>query len=111
MIAGLSIGGAHACTHEILSNLDDESLSDEIKNSCECISKYNHKLLFAYPNGRKQDFDKRAKVILKQLNVLCALTTVSGLNSYTQDPYELKRIGIGFDMTRHRFKLLCSGVI
>jgi len=108
---GLIHWGAHTCTHEILSNLDDNALNDEIRNSCARISQYNQKLLFAYPNGRKQDFDGRAKAILKQLNVLCSLTTVSGLNSCSQDPYELKRIKIGHDTTRHRFKLLCSGVI
>ncbi len=103
--------GAHSCTHEILSNLDDKTLSDEIKNSCAMISKYASKILFAYPNGRKQDFDDRAKALLKQLNVLCSVTTVSGLNPCSQDPYELKRIKIGHNMSRDRFKLLCSGVV
>lgn len=109
--SGLIHWGGHTCTHEILSNLDDKTLSKEIKNSCARISKYEKDLLFAYPNGRKGDFDQRAKVILKQLNVLCSVTSVSGLNPYSQDPYELKRISVGYDMTRPRFKLLCSGVI
>jgi peptidoglycan/xylan/chitin deacetylase (PgdA/CDA1 family) len=109
--SGLIHWGAHTCTHEILSNLDDRTLNEEIKNSCAQINKYNQKLLFAYPNGRKQDFDIRAKIILKQLDALCSLTTLSGLNPYSQDPYELKRVGIGHDTTNHHFKLLCSGII
>jgi peptidoglycan/xylan/chitin deacetylase (PgdA/CDA1 family) len=109
--SGLIHWGAHTCTHEILSLLDDKVLNDEIKNSCARISKYGQHLLFAYPNGRKQDFDIRAKIILKQLSALCSLTTISGLNTHSQDPYELKRVGIGHDTTRQQFKLLCSGVI
>ena len=107
--SGLIDFGGHTCTHEILSNLDDKTLNDQIKSSCAQVSKYDKNLLFAYPNGRKQDFDARAKAILKQINALCSLTTISGLNPYSQDPYELKRIGIGNDMTRHHFKISCSG--
>ena len=108
---GLIDWGAHTCSHEILSNLDDKALNDEIRNSCARVSQYGQNLLFAYPNGRKQDFDQRAKVILKQLNVLCSLTTISGLNQLSEDPYELKRLGIGHDTSREHFKLLCSGVL
>ena len=107
---GLVHWGAHTCTHEILSQLDDGTLSEEIQKSCLRISSYGENLLFAFPNGRKQDFDERAKVILQRLNVLCSLTTVSGLNSYSQDAYELKRIDVDNNMTRNRFKLFCSGV-
>jgi len=106
---GLIHWGAHTCTHEILSNLDDSSLEDEIQKSCCRISSYGNNLLFAYPNGSKRDFDERAKVILQKLNVLCALTTISGLNSHFPDAYELKRIDIDNNMTENRFKLLCSG--
>jgi hypothetical protein len=109
--SGLIDWGAHTRTHEILSNLDDKTLNDEIKGSCARISKYAPKLLFAYPNGRRQDFDERAKAVLKQLNVLCSLTTIDGLNSCVQDVYELKRVGIGDDTTKDYFKLLCSGTI
>ena len=109
--SGLIDFGAHTCTHEILSNLDDKSLNDEIRNSCARISQYGPNLLFAYPNGRQQDFDQRAKVILKQLDVLCSLTTIRGLNLLSEDPYELKRLGVGHNIPREHFKLLCSGVL
>jgi len=106
---GLVHWGAHTCTHEILSNLDDSTLNDEIQKSCWRVSSYGNNLLFAYPNGGKRDFDQRAKVILQELNVLCALTTISGLNSSFLDAYELKRTHIDNNMTENRFKLLCSG--
>ena len=108
---GLVHWGAHTCTHEILSNLDDSDLDDEIRKSCSKVSSYGNNLLFAYPNGNKKDFDQRAKVILQELNVACSLTTISGLNSYSQDVHELKRIEIDNNMTRNRFKLLCSGAL
>jgi len=109
--SGLIQWGAHSATHQILSRLDDPSLNDEIKNSCAKISTYGQQILFAYPNGRQVDFDERAQNILKEFNALCSLTTISGLNTYSQDLYELKRIGVGHDMTHDRFKLLCSGVL
>ncbi len=102
--------GAHSCTHEILSQLEDDPLRREITASCERVAGETP-FLFAYPNGRKQDFDERAKNILKSLNTLCAVSTISGLNPRRHDPLGLKRISIGEDTTPSRFKLLCSGFI
>jgi peptidoglycan/xylan/chitin deacetylase (PgdA/CDA1 family) len=108
--SGLIDFGAHSCTHEILSQLDDQTLQREIKHSCERIGRTGPSL-FAYPNGRKQDFDDRAKNILTSSKALCAVSTISGLNHPDHDPLELKRISIGEDTTPSRFKLLCSGFI
>ncbi len=102
--------GAHSCTHEILSQLNEDQLIHEIKDSCHKINP-GAPALFAYPNGRRQDFNTRAKIILKNSNVVCAVSTISGLNSANDDLLELKRISIGNDTTRARFKLLCSGFI
>ena len=60
-------------------------------------------------NGRKKDFNALAKKVLMHEKVMCGLSTVSGLNRYDEDVFELKRIGIGSDITKSRFKLNCSG--
>jgi hypothetical protein len=75
------------------------------------VQKGSERVMFAYTNGRRQDFDCRSKAVLKDINALCAVTTISGLNSYSQDIYELKRISIGDDIERVNFQLLCSGFI
>jgi len=108
---GLVDFGGHSCKHEILSKLSTPSLKEEIVTSCKKVQKNDEPTMFAYTNGRRQDFDERAKAILVDENALCALTTISGLNSASQDMYELKRISIGDDMGNANFQLLCSGFI
>jgi hypothetical protein len=104
---GLFEFGAHSSTHPILSQLSNEELNYEITNSCKKLE--GKPVLFAYPNGRKSDFDSRSKVLLKQSKVLCAVSTIEGLNKETQDPLELYRIGIGSNTSMDSFRLMCSG--
>lgn len=108
---GLVDFAAHTCSHEILSRLHTPVLRDEIINSCKKVQQGNEQVMFAYTNGRPQDFDRRAKSVLKEINALCAVTTISGLNSSSEDLYELKRISIGDDIDEVNFQLLCSGFI
>lgn len=108
---GLIDFSAHSCSHEILSRLNTPALEEEIVNSCKKVRRGNEEILFAYTNGRPQDFDRRAKAILKDIDALCAVTTISGLNSPGQDMYELKRVSIGDDLDPVTFELLCAGFI
>ena len=108
---GLIDWGAHTCTHEILSNLEEDDLRNEIVNSCKKVFELNEQMFFAYPNGREQDFDQRAIRVLKGINAACGLSTIAGLNTTKEDIFRLKRVSIGNDLTEDYFKLLCSGVI
>ncbi|MDE2223215.1 MAG: polysaccharide deacetylase family protein, partial [Candidatus Omnitrophica bacterium] len=103
--------GAHSCTHEILSQLDEPTLCYEIKNSCSRIGQLSKPVFFAFPNGRTEDYDARAIELLRESGVACALTAQRGLNSYNQDPFDMKRIAIGNKTSQAEFKLLCSGAI
>ena len=110
---GLVTFGAHTCSHEILSRLSRERKQGQIEGSCRAITDKLavERVPFAYPNGRNSDFDEESIIILKSIDVMCALTTESGLNEYPADLYRLKRIGIGADMTISRFELLSSGFL
>ena len=74
---GISFG-PHSQTHPILSRVTDEQASLEI---CQSWNKVKQKLknpapVFCYPNGCFSDFGKREIEILKNTDMLGALTTI-----------------------------------
>lgn len=109
--SGLINFGSHGSSHEILTQLDNIAMKEEIRSSCDVIKKKLNldKISFAYPHGKKGDFSADTKKILSDNKILCGLTTITGLNDYHGDKYELKRIGIGGGLSFNSFKLLISG--
>jgi peptidoglycan/xylan/chitin deacetylase (PgdA/CDA1 family) len=89
---GISFG-SHTVTHPILSTLSDCRLRTEIVESKRVIEKQLGCKVnaFAYPVGRSQDFDWRAKAVLQEHGYRCAVTTIFGANSERQDLFELRR--------------------
>lgn len=110
---GLIEFGGHSVTHNILSRLSDADMENEIIQSCKAIESNLGKkcLMFAYPNGTKNDFTQRSKDLLRMHGIQCGLTTISGLNAVDEDSYELKRIGVGAGTSNARFKFLTSGAL
>lgn len=100
--------GAHSVSHEILTQLSTQEKRKEIIDSCSILKEKikNKNIAFAYPNG---NYDEECVQILKKENVYCGLTVDSGLNSKNNNIYQLKRIGIGNDITMPFFRLLTSG--
>ncbi|MBN1466571.1 polysaccharide deacetylase family protein [candidate division KSB1 bacterium] len=96
--------GAHTKSHAILSKLDDEALEEEIVGSRKAIELHLPAPVtsFAYPNGRRHDFDERAKKILRESGFQCAVTTYRGLNYRSQDVFELNRTA-AWERNPHRF--------
>ncbi len=88
--------GAHTVTHPILSQMPLEEAVDEIGTSKKTIEDRIKKKvrLFAYPVGRKTDFDESIKQALRDTGFLGAVTTIWGNNNYHTDPVELKRIKV-----------------
>jgi peptidoglycan/xylan/chitin deacetylase (PgdA/CDA1 family) len=89
--------GSHTKSHCIVSQVGDERLSFELKNSKDLIeehikSKVKH---FAYPNGRKEDYSKSVITLLKGYGYKSAVTTIYGINSNLVNNYELERITFG----------------
>ena len=60
--------GGHTVNHEILSNLDDQSLDREVSDSIAAIGRMTTRCsrTFAYPNGTAADFDERAQVVVRR---------------------------------------------
>ena len=102
----------HSVSHPILAQCADEKVEREIVESCAALQRATgcFPRVFAYPNGRSQDFDERSKEALRRQGVPWALSTVEGLACADSDPLSLPRIGIGSDLSFARFRLLVSGV-
>jgi peptidoglycan/xylan/chitin deacetylase (PgdA/CDA1 family) len=107
--SGLVDFGSHSSTHPILSRLSNSELYYEIQNSFSRIG--DNPVLFAYPNGRAIDFDERCQTFLSKKNIACAVSTISGLNDRKVNPYALRRISVGSDISMEYFRLVCSGMI
>jgi peptidoglycan/xylan/chitin deacetylase (PgdA/CDA1 family) len=104
--------GGHTDTHPILSTLPTEQQQQEIFGCLERLGAWgiNHLPLFAYPNGRLEDFTQKTIGILKQANIKGAVTTIDGLHNPGDDPYYIKRIAIGAEISRAEFKARLSGL-
>lgn len=105
--------GAHTVNHEILTRLSPQEAELEISNSKSIIEdktgdKVEH---FAYPNGRKEDFNDTIIEFVRKAGYTGAVTTVEGLNKPGENPYTLKRIAISSDIDYIQFVLLTGGTI
>jgi peptidoglycan/xylan/chitin deacetylase (PgdA/CDA1 family) len=89
---GISFG-SHTVTHPILSTLPIKRLQMEIYESKKTIEEKlgASVIAFAYPNGKREDFNDRIKALVKQAGYMCALTTAFGSNGHRQDLFELRR--------------------
>ncbi|MGK0302505.1 MAG: peptidoglycan/xylan/chitin deacetylase (PgdA/CDA1 family) [Planctomycetota bacterium] len=110
--SGLVEFGAHSQTHPILSRLSHPQLQAEVLGSCEVVKNRfgSAGVHFAYPNGGREDFNDDTKIVLERAGADCALSTIEGLCRPGDDLLELRRIGIGSDMTKGRFAAMCSGL-
>jgi peptidoglycan/xylan/chitin deacetylase (PgdA/CDA1 family) len=88
--------GAHTVTHPILTRMSLAEAAEEIKASKEAIEEKlkSPVRVFAYPNGRQDDFNESIKEVLKEAGFLCAATILWGTNSIDTDPFELRRVGV-----------------
>ena len=110
--SGLIQFGAHTVHHEILSRLDDATLGNELRESIDVVAERtgNASRVFAYPNGRPQDYDERAVRLLRSLAIQAALTTIPGTNSTTTPSWALRRLVVHPGMSFDRFTSEAGGV-
>jgi peptidoglycan/xylan/chitin deacetylase (PgdA/CDA1 family) len=103
----------HSVTHPILSRCPDDKVKREVFESCAAVERETGRapIVFAYPNGRPQDFDERAKAALRRRGVRWALAGTSGLAHRNSDPLELPRIMIWSGLSFSGFRLVVSGVL
>jgi peptidoglycan/xylan/chitin deacetylase (PgdA/CDA1 family) len=111
--SGLIEFGAHSVTHAILSRLSLEERRREIRQSLEEVEGLTGRpcRLFAYPNGRAEDFGDLDKVVLRQAGVQMAVTALPGPNPPRTDPLALRRSAVGGETALPlRFRLLAHGL-
>jgi peptidoglycan/xylan/chitin deacetylase (PgdA/CDA1 family) len=103
----------HSVTHPILSRCSDQKVEREVLDSCATLERETGRppSVFAYPNGRAQDFDERARAALRSRGIRWALATTSGLAHRKSDPLALPRIGIGSGQSLAGFRLVVSGAL
>ena len=103
--------GAHTVNHPILSQIEETEIDEEIIGSKMILEQKLNKdiTLFAYPNGRPQDYNQKA-IATAQNHFDAALSTIEGLSPYDDDHYQLKRIPVGNDTKLWQFKLHLAGV-
>lgn len=101
----------HSVTHPILSRCSDEKVEYEISESCSAVQREIGcaPAVFAYPNGGPDDFDERARAALRRNGVRWALATTNGYADHVSDPFALRRIGIGSNLSFAMFRLKVSG--
>lgn len=99
--------GAHTHNHFILSNMPASAQEAEIRQSLELVKSLTDQpcTLFAYPNGKKRDYDQDSLSILTKNGIVAALTTEPGTCSADTPMLELQRIGISADADISSFKL------
>jgi glycosyltransferase involved in cell wall biosynthesis/peptidoglycan/xylan/chitin deacetylase (PgdA/CDA1 family) len=105
--------GGHTINHQIVEPLDDEELEFEIGGSIEEVRRQTKlaSVTFAYPNGTPTDFDQRAERVLRDHQVVAAVSTIDGINDSSTNPFALRRITVGSGMSIEEFRVRTSGAI
>ena len=104
---GFSIG-AHTVSHKILSTLSEEDLAGEILGSKDEIGRRLNKKVssFAYPRGKRADYDQRCIATLKNNGFKLAVTTKGGFNSLISEAsFNLRRVMLSCDDAFTFFKV------
>jgi len=101
----------HSQTHPILSSLDRNGQEKEIDT---CLAALRARQipyigLFAYPNGRPEDFNEYTIELLRSRGLKAALTSIDGHWTPQTDQFRIPRIAIGAGVSRWEFKARLSG--
>lgn len=100
--AGFELGG-HTVHHAILSKLDDAAVADEVRGVRQAVERAlgPADTTFAYPFGRRWDYDERSRAAVRDAGYAHAVTTHAGTNDASTDPLELRRLMIDEDAELH----------
>ena len=97
--------GSHTLTHPVVSQLAPLELEHELGASkCLLENKLRAPILdFAFPFGKASDCSSAALRTLARCGYRSAVTTVSGVNTPQVNPFELRRLQVGYDGSIARF--------
>ena len=101
--------GAHTHNHYVLSRVSPETQRDEIQTSVRLVNSLSGQSCrsFAYPNGRRCDYNKDTLAILESEGIDSAVTTEPSTCDALTPPLELYRIPVdgGADFGSFRLSL------
>jgi len=108
---GIVSFGPHTHSHCNLAEVSPEMAELEISKSKEEMERFLGKqcILFSYPFGKKGNFNKEIKEMLRAKGFLSAVTTIPGRVSKKSDLFELKRIA-AIDDASYKFKCSLIGI-
>ncbi len=97
--------GSHTLTHPVVSQLAPQELEQELVASKVLLEKKLGipVLDFAFPFGKAADCSTEALCLLARSGYRSAVTTVPGVNTPQVNPFELRRLQVGFDGSLARF--------
>jgi peptidoglycan/xylan/chitin deacetylase (PgdA/CDA1 family) len=106
--SGLIDFGAHTCSHAILSVLSDEEQEHEVRGSLAAVGGLTGRActLFAYPNGRAEDYSPATVDLLRRCGVTAAVTTIKAPLDRAADPLQLPRLGVRAGITLDEFRVM-----
>jgi peptidoglycan/xylan/chitin deacetylase (PgdA/CDA1 family) len=89
-----TVYGGHTHTHVIMSQIDEGTLDREIRVCRDRLQSETGVApnLFAYPNGRRRDFNDAAKKSLARHGFRIAFSSIEGIADATTDWMEVPRI-------------------
>jgi peptidoglycan/xylan/chitin deacetylase (PgdA/CDA1 family) len=108
---GISFG-PHTKSHPILASIgSDEELGEEIQGSKLRIQEElgSAPAHFCYPNGRREDVNKRVRSAVAAAGFLTAVSTEAGWNEPGSDPYMLRRLSMEPGVTSFYFRQQLAG--
>jgi peptidoglycan/xylan/chitin deacetylase (PgdA/CDA1 family) len=103
---GLIEFGAHTMSHAILRQLSSAERRTQIEASIAAVEKLScHRCnLFAYPNGKPGDYDEECVSIVAAAGIDAAVTAIPGFNNAQTPVLELRRFGVGGDLSIDDFQ-------
>jgi peptidoglycan/xylan/chitin deacetylase (PgdA/CDA1 family) len=111
--SGLVSFGSHTADHQILTTLDENKIRKELSASKKKLIDERvvdpNTICFCYPNG---NFNEKIAMLVKEGGYSFAVTTKTGWNSFTENNFTLKRIGVHQDMasTKAMFLARIAGI-
>lgn len=102
--------GCHTHGHELLDQLDDDSVLATLETANDLLQKWTDKLPahFSYPNG---NVNERVKKLVRKAGFITAVTTESRVCSAGDDLFSLPRNGVGRFDSRNHFKARMAGFL
>jgi len=99
---GVELGG-HTAGHSILSKLDPAAQEREIESGAASMREQLGTEIpsFAYPWGRRWDFDEHSRAAARKSRFASAVTMHAGINGPRTDRFALRRLAIADDVRLH----------